>query len=396
MSSAPAARAVGAGQALVVAAVLPGFLAAGVAPRIARDFSFGTAEVGLAVAVFYIAAAVSAARAGRFVDRIGPAHGLSITCALTATCTLTIAALADSAAALIALLAIGGIGNAHASPSMSLLLRQTLHGNRHGVGFGVQQAGAPTGALLAGLALPLIAVPLGWRWTFVAVALLALAGAVALPRHRLGAPDQPPDRAAPAGGRLGPVHLFALTAALATAATIGLVAFLVVFAVRSGMSEWQAGVLLAATSAAAAASRVGLGLVADRRPRHVLGQVVAMLVVGAAGFGLVLTAEPALIFAGALIAGGLAWGWPGLLTLASVRLHPGAPAWAVGTMMSGIYAGALSGPLLLGFVAEQAGFTAMWVVCASLSLLAAVAVTVAHLVDRRSPSDVPAASLAQR
>ena len=370
----------------MVAAVLPGFLTAGVAPRIAEDFRFTTSQVGLAVAVFYIAATVSAARAGRLVDRIGPGRGLSITCALTATCALAIAAFADSAAAVIALLAIGGGGNAVASPSMSSLLSQTLHGNRHGLGFGAQQSGAPAGALLAGLALPLVAAPFGWRWAFVAVALLALAGAAAVPRGRLGPAEHTQERTASASGAVLPVHLFALTAALATAATIGLVAFLVIFAVRSGLSETAAGLLLAGTSAAAVVSRVGLGLVADRRRRGLLAQVVVMLVIGAGGFVLVLTAEPALIVAGAVIAGGLAWGWPGLLTLASVIQHPTTPAWAVGTMMSGIYVGALSGPLLLGFVAEHAGFTAMWIVCATLSLLAAAAVTAARRLDRRGPA----------
>lgn len=46
---------------------------------------------------------------------------------------------------------------------------------------------------------------------------------------------------------------------MATAATMGLVTFLVLFAERSGVSEDVAGVLLAVTSAAAVVSRVGLG-----------------------------------------------------------------------------------------------------------------------------------------
>lgn len=379
-------RPVGAGLALVVAAVLPGFLTAGVAPRIAADFPFGPSQVGLSIGVFYVAAMLSASRAGRLVDRIGPGRGLTITCALTGACTLSIAVLADSAAALIALLSIGGVGNAFASPSMSLLLSQTLHGSRHGLGFGAQQSGAPTGALLAGLALPLVAAPLGWRWTFVAVALLAFAGSLALPRQRLHPADQPRDRRGPGVGGVRAVHLFAVTAALATAATMGLVAFLVLFAVDAGMSEQTAGLLLAGTSAAAVISRVGLGLIADRRRRGLLVRVVAMLVAGACGFVLVLSAEPVLIVAGALIAGGLAWGWPGLLTLASVLEHPSTPAWAVGTMMSGIYVGGLAGPLVLGLVAELAGFTAMWTLCAILSLLAAGTVLVARRLTRAAAS----------
>ena len=74
---------------------------------------------------------------------------------------------------------------------------------------------------------------------------------------------------------------------------------------------------------------------------------------------------------GALLAGSLGWAWPGALTLAVVQRSPQAPAWAVGVMMTGLFAGAVAGPLIVGLLAEHDAFSAAWVVCAGFALLAA-------------------------
>ena len=58
---------------------------------------------------------------------------------------------------------------------------------RQGLAFGAQNSGATLGALLAGLALPVVAIPLGWRWAFVLVAALALAAAALAPEERSAA-----------------------------------------------------------------------------------------------------------------------------------------------------------------------------------------------------------------
>jgi hypothetical protein len=75
--------------------------------------------------------------------------------------------------------------------------------------------------------------------------------------------------------------------------------------------------------------------------------------------------------AAALLAGSLGWAWPGGLNLAVVQRSPGAPAWAVGVMMTGLFVGAVGGPLLTGFLAEHDLFTLAWIACAGLALLAA-------------------------
>jgi predicted MFS family arabinose efflux permease len=250
--------------------------------------------------------------------------------------------------------------------------------SRHGVAFGAMQAGAPFGAVLAGLALPAMAIPFGWRWAFVATAGLAAAAALAAPAAGSTAP------AALAGARprgLSSVHALAVTAWLASSAGTGLVSFIVLYAVESGMSESAAGLLLAGLSLAAACSRIALGLGLDRGGGDPLRPVAMMMVVGAGGFVALISGAPAAIVVGALMAGGIGWAWPGALTSAVVARAPGAPAWAVGVMMTGLFAGAVTGPLATGVLAEREQFTAAWLTLAAFALAAAGTVAV---VSRRS------------
>jgi MFS family permease len=361
-----------AGTGLIVATVMPGFLAASLAPRIRADFAFGDSTLGLAVALFYVVSASGSVPAGRLVDRVGAAWGMRLAAACTAGSCLAVATLAQSAASLTALMLIGGVANALGGPSVSALLKREVAVHRHGLAFGAQQAGAPMGALLAGLALPMVAIPFGWRWAFVVAAALAGAAVAGAPRAD-GAAARPraPGRR-PRG--FTSVHALAVAAVLASAAGVGFVSFLVTYAVDSGMSEGAAGLLLAGVSLAATTSRIVLGLFADRAGQEPLRPVATMLAASVAGYLLLTAGEPGVIAAAALLAGSLGWAWPGGLNLAVVQRSPEAPAWAVGVMMTGLFVGAIGGPLLTGFLAEHDRFTLAWIACAALALLAAATI----------------------
>ena len=377
----------------VVGGVLPAFLVASLAPRIDADFAFGEHELGLAVAVVYAVCAVASTPAGNLVERLGALRALRVGALATAVCCLGIALAARSAVALVALLVVGGLGNALAAPAAGALLNRHVPGGRHGLAFGAMQAGAPLGALAAGLALPAIALPFGWRWAFAAVALLAPAVAAAAPATATGRAV----RAARAADRprgLTAVHALAAGAVLAGAAGTGLVSFVVVYAVDSGFSESGAGLLLGGLSLAAAASRIALGLVSDRSGGDPLRPVAPMLLAGAGGLLLVATGEPAALVAGALLAGGVGWAWPGALTSAVVARAPAAPGWAVGVMMAGLFAGSVAGPLVTGLLADRGRFTLAWLTLAAFALLAAA--TVARVVSRGSAPPGPAAPRSAR
>jgi MFS family permease len=295
---------------------------------------------------------------------------------------VAIAAFADSALALIALLLVAGVGNAVGGPTVSMLLRREVASHRQGVAFGAQQAGASLGALLAGLALPAIAIPFGWRWAYAGVAVLALAAASLAPR------SQGPEgngRAPELHARgFSSVHALALAAALASAAGVGFISFLVTYSVDSGMSEGAAGLLLGGVSLVSTLSRIGLGAIADRAQEKALRPVPAMLALSMAGYLLLIVGEPWLIVLAALLAGSVGWAWPGALTLAVVRRSPGAPAWAVGVMMSGLFAGAVGGPLLVGLLAEHDSFAGAWITCAAFALLSALTIAAVSRAEGRS------------
>ena len=363
-------RALLAGVGLMITGVLPAFLTASLASRIPDDFAFGDSGLGLAIAVFHVMCALTSTPAGRLVERIGAVRGMRLAALATAVSCLAIATLAQSALSLTALLLIGGLANALGGPSVSALLKREVAVRRHGLAFGAQNSGASLGALLAGLALPVVAIPFGWRWAFVLVSALALAAAALAPAG--GASVVAPRPVRPRG--LTTVHALAVPAALASAAGVGFVSFLVLYAVESGMSHAAAGLLLVAVSLAATVSRVGVGVVADRRGQEPLRPVAAMLGVSIAGYLLLMAREPALIVVAALLAGSFGWSWPGGLTLAVVQRSPAAPAWAVGVLMAGLFSGAIAGPLLVGVLAEQEQFALAWSACASFALLAACTV----------------------
>src|SRR3954462_6737661 len=190
------------GTALIVAGVLPGFLTASLAPRIRHDFSFGDSVLGLAVAIFYLTCMVSSTPSGHLVERIGARRGMLLGAGLTSVACLAIALFADSPAALIAILVLAGLGNAIGGPAVSALLRRTVDTGRHGLAFGAQQSGASIGALLAGVALPAVAIPFGWRWAYVFAAVLAVVAVAVAPEPGEG---EPPRLAAQ--GEPAPHHL---------------------------------------------------------------------------------------------------------------------------------------------------------------------------------------------
>jgi MFS family permease len=129
---------------LMISGVLPAFLTASLASRI-PDFAFGDRGLGLAIAIFHVMCAVCSAPAGRLVERIGPARGMRLAATATAVSCLAIAAFAQSAVSLTALLLIGGLANALGGPSVSALLEREVAVHRHGLAFGAQNSGASLG-----------------------------------------------------------------------------------------------------------------------------------------------------------------------------------------------------------------------------------------------------------
>ena len=357
--------------------MLPGFLVGALALQIRGDLDVRVEEVAAGVSVFFLAGVAGAAAGGRLGDRVGALRALRVCMFVTAACLLGAAALAESLVVLMAFLAVAGLSNAVAQPATNLFVAERVPGDRQGLGFGIKQSGIPAAILVSGLALPLLALPLGWRATFAICALGPLAVGLVL-RGRTSSPTRV------AAGR--PSHALVLTAigaALATAGPCALGAYLVASAVDVGVAEGTAGLLAALGSALSLAVRVSLGARADRRRDYGLTTVVALLVAGAGGFALMAVGAVAPFVAGSLLGFMLGWGWPGLFNLAVVHGHRDAPASATGVSQTGIYFGAAGGPVAFGALYAEYGYDTAWLAVAACTLLSAGVMWLAARADRR-------------
>jgi MFS family permease len=280
-------------------------------------------------------------------------------------------------------MAINGVGTGIASPTMFSLLASNVGAHRQGVAFGLTSSAPQAAAFFGGLALPFAAGPVDWRAPYVVAAAIAVLCVFPLVRPEL--------RMAPRtalGARIGfawrprSIHIIALAAAAASAAGIGMRSFLVVYAVSIGFTDATAGLMLSLTGLLAIVSRIGFGVLGDRRPGDGLVRAAGLMLASALGYVLMAFGTSVPVIVGALVAGGLAWGWQTPLSLAVVSTNPHATSAAIGLQMSGFFAGALVGPLLIGVLAEHGSFGPAWIVCAVLAVGAAGTSLVARRMAR--------------
>jgi MFS family permease len=356
--------------AVATAGVLPAFLTGGLAVQVRGELDFGAGALGVAVAMFFVTSSLASAVMGRVVERIGAHRGMRLAAAGSAASLLGVALLATSWAGLVACLILGGLANALSHPATNLSLAREVPAGRLGLSFGVKQAAIPAATLLAGLAVPGIAVTLGWRWAFVGGAALALAVAFLVPAGAPGGTVRRPKEAREKDARVAPLVLLALGIGLGSTATTPLGAFLVESSVASGLRVETAGLLLAAGSAVNIIVRIVFGHLADGMSGGRLLLVAGMLGIGVVGFVLLATGESALILPGALLAFGAGWGWPGLFNFAVVKTSPNAPAAATGITQTGASGGAALGPLVFGLVVEAASYDTAWLVSGAMALAA--------------------------
>jgi predicted MFS family arabinose efflux permease len=352
-----------------VACVIPVFLVGGLAVQMGQELRFSPAGLGLAVAVYFGVSALASVPAGGVVERYGAAVVARVAICLSAASLLAIAGLARSLVLLVVLLAASAAANALGQLASNAALAHRVPRRRQGLSFGLKQAAVPLSTLLAGAAVPAVALTLGWRWAFVFAAGLALAALPLVPREGRGGRDRPGERT---GERAtAALVVIGVAATLAAGAANALSTFLVDSAVVRGFEPGLAGLTLTFGSAICVATRILGGALADRWSSGHLAVIAGLLAVGAAGVALLSVAGPVPLFVGVAFGFGFGWAWPGLQNYAVVRLHPQAPAAATSITQTGVYAGACIGPLALGSVAAHTDYPTMWLFAALAMLLAA-------------------------
>lgn len=379
----------------VTLSVMPAFLVGGVAVLLRRDLALSEAQLGLAVSAFYASSALTAVWGGHLTERIGAETAMAVAAVGSGASLVGTALLANAWWSLIAVLAVGGIANSIAQPATNLALARRVETHRLGTAFGIKQTNGPVATLVAGLAVPLIGLTLGWRSAFglLAVAAAAFAGVVGRRRGDHGREELARPRTSDLP--LGNLTLLALANVAGTAAAAALITFYVESLVAGGIAVGAAGLWFAAGSVVGTAARVTWGHVADRGPYDALRQVITLQVIGVVGYVLFATTHGvAALLVGTVITFAAAWGWFGLLLLAVVQRNPGAPGAASGVVNTGVSAGGIFGPPVFGAIVERAGYDMAWLAAAG-ALVVAAAFTVAarrpgHPPVERDPGDATA------
>ncbi len=369
---------------VVALAALPLFLTGAMGVQIRAELGIGAAAFGLMLSSFHVSSAFASPRLGRATERLQPVKSLRWAVLLTSASLIGIALAGRSPGLYAGFLLLTGLGFALAQTATNLFVARTVAEDRRATVLGITHAAIPFAALLAGLAVPAIAVTIGWRWAFVIGVGAAAIVRAGLPKSLAGSSGQ-----ASAGRRGSPSkELVALAVAISLAAAGGsaLGAFLVSFAVETGIGEAAAGVFLAAGASAGIAIRVISGWLADRRSSHGYAGVVWLLTFGSGGYLLLLTEQPALILVGAMVAFGGSLGWSGLLAHAIIEKNLDAPARATGVTQVGFYVGGGIGPPFYGLLIDHFSYRFAWSVAAGGVLLSAGLVLAVEMAsrDRRS------------
>jgi len=289
-------------------------------PLLMVDFGFGYTEAGFLMTVFFVISGTGQAFAGILVDRYGARRVLMAGVGLLAASGLALAAAANYAMLLVAVV-LAGLGNSIFHPADFSLLNQKVSPPRLGYAFSVHglsgNLGWAIGVTLSGMALAWGS----WRGAGVAAVLLALLSMATLLWARPLLDDERPKVGA---GATAPGRSFAF---LNTPVIwLAFAFFLLITAAFAGLQSFSApvlggiyGITLAAAVAGltgyllgSAAGMVVGGIVAAKVQTH--DRTVGMALVGAA-----------------LFATALATGLP--------------PAWSVIPLMVGIGVGVgISGP----------------------------------------------------
>lgn len=353
-----------------VAAVFPGLASGALAVQVSADLGVDEGVYGWTFGSFFAAAALTSVAAGRSAQRLGPRRQLMGALVMVAVIQLLIATVVSSFGALLVCLAAAGAANSTVQTAVNLALTQARL-PRLGLAMATKQSAMPASSMLGGLAVPLLALTLGWRWAYAMGALVALVALVLVTRY---VAPQPTTRGA-AGVVESPRRalLGAAIVSMALSFTAGsLNAWTVSSGVDAGLSEGTAGLMLSAAAGTGILLRLLIGFRVDRTtglPFRLAGFIVLC---GAAGFALMAIRVPVAHALATLLAFGGGWTWPVLSNFAIVNANPRSAGAATGMTQMGVYLGVFSGPVVTGVLIDQTSYEVMWLAVAVVALVGAL------------------------
>jgi MFS family permease len=369
-------------------------------PSLVEGLGLTRFQVAFIVPSIYLSGLLFSLPGGRLADRLGVRPAFLGGLALGAAGLLA-AALAPGFLAFLACLFIAGAGWSVVNPTLGKAIMDVFPVRERGIAMGVKQMGLTLGGVVSALALPAIAAALGWRYAIGACALV-VALPVALGWRPLGAFRAGARPASPAAGDAAGSSWWwarrpALVVFFATGFVLGMVqaavlSYLPLFTIQAlGFDKIGAGLLVAASQAGGAVSRLALGAASDRWLTARRSMWLAFTgAVGAAIFAVYAVWPATAPLSAALLAfatGVGAYGWVGIFFVISAEA--GGPRQAgllSGVAFASIVLGLLVGPPVFGLLLEASNsYAVAWAVFAAFSaLVAIISLAAGPSIDRES------------
>jgi predicted MFS family arabinose efflux permease len=356
------------------------------APFLRDELGLTRQQAGLFLPAYYLGTVLIALHAGWLADRFGVRRTLLLGQGvfMLALLALPLAARFD---AILAIMTVVGLGYGIINPATTKVVTTWFPRGNRATAMGLKQTGFPMGGALGAWLLPLLALPLGWRWATALGGLPVLLSSAAtlggyrdVPPARGGTPRSgaAPPPASPLRAVLGSRDVWAVSVAALLFAFVQLswIGFFVLYLREArGLSVLRASRLLAAGQAGGVAGRVLNGVASDRlfggRRLPVLilaGGVTATLTLAMPWIPVEMptwSLMPLLV-----VYGMAAVGWNGVHhTLVAELVGPEAAGTAGGLTLAVSALGVLLGPPLFGWFVDRTGsYTGAWLGLAGTTL----------------------------
>ena len=332
-------------------------------PLLPAEMGVSFIELGLAISVFNIVSALVQAPLGFAVDRQGPRRMLIAALVLGSACYLAFAAW-PTYACLVAAMAVAGLANGVYHPADYALLSGGMDEARMGRAFSIHTFAGFFGGAITPVMMIGIAATAGWRWAFVAVALMGLASAafMALPSRVAARPAKPraPKSGGPArgvGGLLSPAILvLTVLFVLLNLSTSAIEKFSVTALVAGhGVALSVGNTALTAFLFASAFGVLAGGALADRTRRHGLVAAAAFALAALLMILVALVSLPAVLLVLVLGVAGFLTGLiaPSRDMLVRAAAPPGGEGKAFGIVSTGFNIGGAVGPVMFGWLLDH-------------------------------------------
>jgi MFS family permease len=354
------------------------------AVRFAADVGVPAAWIGLYVSVTYFAGMTSGVMGSPFIIRYGAIRVLQI-CLILCAASLMLLTTASLAVTVLCAI-IMGLGYGPTTPASSHVLSAQTPAKFMPLIFSIKQTGVPLGGVLAGAVVPAIVLAYDWRAAALIVAALCVVTTFILQPLRASLDAErdmkqrllvDPLRSIRLVWRSAPLLRLSMLSTAYSAVQMSLLSYLVTYLVEAIHRDLvTAGLVLAAAQVAGVSGRILWGAIAGLLlpARIVLVMLGFLMAVTGVVMALIVPEWPiAAIFAVAILYGGTAVGWNGVMLAELSRLAPpGQAVTATGGSLFFTFGGVMAGPALFGaWVTSTGSYPSGFLILAVLGVIGA-------------------------